>query len=80
MIQFCTYPVGDPTVHTLKPIDHKAYLDHICDGDNKQDRDSVISMVEAMLIRLKKDFPFLKRIALQSDNATCYQNTLLPLV
>ncbi|OWY94385.1 hypothetical protein PHMEG_00035905 [Phytophthora megakarya] len=37
-------------------------------------------MVEAVHIRLRQDIPGMKRLVLQSDNATCYQNILIPLV
>ncbi|KAF1313432.1 hypothetical protein FI667_g17364, partial [Globisporangium splendens] len=36
--------------------------------------------MEAILIRIKKDLPHIKKVVVLSDNATCYQNMLLPLV
>lgn len=61
-------------------VDQRLYFDHISQGDTKQDREAVISMIEAILMRIKRDLPQVKRIVIQSDNASAYQNTLLPLL
>lgn len=53
------------------------YMDHVVKNESKQDITSVISILEAVIIGLKKLFPRLTTIYLQSDNASCYQNTML---
>ena len=47
--------------------------DHISSGDSKQDSAAVMSYFEASCMRLKKDFPHIKQIYVQSDNAKCYK-------
>jgi len=37
-------------------------------------------MVEAICINLKNKFPQITEVILQSDNASCYQNSMLLLV
>lgn len=64
----------------MEAQDNRLYFDHISDGDNKQDRESVVSVIEAVMLRLREDLPSIKSIALQSDNATCYQNALVMLL
>ncbi|KAI9914195.1 hypothetical protein PsorP6_005904 [Peronosclerospora sorghi] len=56
--------------------DNKVYFDQISEGDNKQDRASVISMTEAMILRLKKELSHC--FSLITPPAT--RNTLLPLI
>ncbi|OWY99776.1 hypothetical protein PHMEG_00029166 [Phytophthora megakarya] len=60
--------------------EHKLYCDHLSLGDNRQDRDAVISVLEAVLIRLRKDLPTVKTVTLISNNTNYYQNALLPLI
>ena len=55
-----------------KAVERRKYLDQILQGDNKQDGLGVLSMVEAMLVHIKEELPFIKDIILQSDNAGCY--------
>lgn len=50
------------------------YFDDVSFGDNLQDSAAVISLIECILIRVRKMFPKIKRITLQSDNASCYQS------
>lgn len=49
------------------------YLDHIQRGANKQDAQCVFSVLEAVLLKLKKLKPEVDTITIQSDNAKCYQ-------
>ena len=53
------------------------YYDHISDGDSKQDWVAVVSICEAILCRIEKDYPHIEEVVLQSDNARCYQNSNL---
>ena len=55
-----------------KAVERRKYLDQILEGDNKQDGLGVLSMVEAMLVHIKEELPFITDIILQSDNAGCY--------
>lgn len=48
------------------------YLDQIMDGDNRQDAAAVASMIEACLHWVNKHLPHIKTVAIQSDNAKCY--------
>lgn len=80
LVRFFEYVEGDTSNQPPKACDQSMYFDHISKDDARQDRDSVVSLVEAVLIRLRKDFPFIKKIAVLTDNASCYQNALLPLV
>lgn len=76
------FEFNDDIQHSRSPsaTDTKIYYDHLSLDDSKQDRDSVLSLVEAVIIRLRKDLPSINCITLLSDNATCYQNWLLPLI
>lgn len=79
MVQYFTI-CAEGTSSDSRPQDYRLYFDHISDGDNKQDRNYVVSMIEAVMLRLREDLPHIKTITLQSDNATCYQNALVVLV
>jgi hypothetical protein len=60
---------------------NKIYLDHISENGNKQDKASVFSMVEAIVIDTVTKYPHIKEITLVlSDNASIYQNTMILLV
>ena len=61
-------------------VQNRYYMDHVVENESKQDITSVISILEAVIIGLKKMFPRLTTIYLQSDNASCYQNTMLLLL
>ncbi|EFX81178.1 hypothetical protein DAPPUDRAFT_102749 [Daphnia pulex] len=74
MITFYTVVAVDG-VHTA--VQNRYYMDHVVENESKQDITSVISILEAVIIGLKKLFPRLTTIYLQSDNASCYQNTML---
>ncbi|KAI9560512.1 hypothetical protein GHT06_011445 [Daphnia sinensis] len=74
MITFYTCVCVDG-VQTTVP--NKFYMDHVVENESKQDVTSVISILEAMIIAIKKLFPHITTIFLQSDNASCYQNTVL---
>ncbi len=55
------------------------YYDHISTGDSKQDWFAVLSYFEAVIIRMKKDLPHVKRVYVQCDNANCYRTVPLLL-
>jgi hypothetical protein len=57
----------------------KYYMDQIIDNENKQDKLAVCSLLEAVIIGIKEKLPEFSKITLLSDNAGCYQNTLLML-
>lgn len=79
MIDYYTYEFN--TVEdTWQAVDNKIYFDQVCDNDSKQDREAVLSLLEVTFYRIKRELPHIKRVTLLSDNATCYQNTLLPIV
>lgn len=69
LIQYYTMVEGVPTLS-------KFYLDQICENDNKQDKFAVISLVEAILLELKRHHPQIRKVIFQSDNAGCYQNSM----
>jgi hypothetical protein len=72
------------TYYTVNEIDgvrvvepNNIYMDHIVENENKQDVLSVVSILEAVIIGIKKWFPHLTTVVLQSDNASCYQSAAL---
>jgi len=69
LIQYYTMVESVPTLS-------KFYLDQICENDNKQDKFAVISLVEAILLELKRHHPQIRKVIFQSDNAGCYQNSM----
>jgi hypothetical protein len=54
------------------------FYDHTVSNDTKQDMWSVASLIEAIMMRIRRDLSHVKEIVLASDNATCYQNQVLP--
>ncbi|PXF48898.1 hypothetical protein BWQ96_01240 [Gracilariopsis chorda] len=56
------------------------FYDHIVQGDTQQDVSGVASLLEAAMMQLKIDLPKVKEVVAISDNATCYQNTRLPII
>lgn len=79
LIQYWEYQGGTAT-DAPAAVKQKLFFDHISSSDAIQDCECVLSMIEAVLIRLRKDLPHIKRIVLQSCNAPCYQNLLLSLL
>jgi hypothetical protein len=65
---------------TSAPFLNELYLDHIVDNENKQDKLAVISILEAVILAIRKHLPNIDQKILQSDNAGCYQNTMLMLL
>ena len=63
---------GETSQHPLQPH-HIVYYDHISSGDSMQDNGAVASYFEATCIRLRKDFPHINEIYVQTDNARCYK-------
>ena len=53
---------------------HIVYLDQILESSNKQDGIMVISLLEAAIVAITDQLPFITEIILQSDNALSYQN------
>lgn len=75
LIQFYTMnPPDDDNNQSEEPVLSKFYLDQICGNDSKQDKFAVVSLLESILIAIKRQHPHIKKIILQSDNAGCYQN------
>ena len=56
------------------------YVDQIVAGSNKQDGGAVLSMIEAALQAVKREFPFVSTISFQSDNAKCYHSKLFSML
>lgn len=54
-------------------------MDQIASEGCKQDVYSVFASLEAALMSIVIDLPFIKHLSLQSDNATSYQNNFLIL-
>jgi hypothetical protein len=77
MIQYYTM---EDLQGTSTPMLNKVYLDHMVDNENKQDKFAVFSIVEAIILAIKKKMPYIEKITFQSDNAGCYQNTMLMLL
>ncbi|GMF29003.1 unnamed protein product [Phytophthora lilii] len=82
LVRYFKYDDGSSSGETGHPtaVDTKLYYDRFSVSDMKQDREAVVSLIEAVLIRLKRDLPHITRITFLSDNATCYQNWLIPLI
>lgn len=78
MVQYFTVCEDEGT--SLKAQDNRLYFDYISDGDNKQDRESVVSMMKAVMLSLREDLPSIKAVTLQSGDAACYQNALVMLL
>ena len=53
---------------------HIVYIDQILESSNKQDGIMVISLIEASIVAINDQLPFINEIILQSDNALSYQN------
>jgi ABC-type uncharacterized transport system YnjBCD permease subunit len=75
MIQYYTMEdlEGTPT-----PMLNKLYLYHIVDNENKRDKLAVFSII--VIMAMKNLLPDTEKIIFQSDNAGCYQNTILMLL
>jgi hypothetical protein len=63
------------TVATELPL---LFYDQIVSNDAKQDMWSVASLIEAIMMRIRRDLSHVKEIVVISDNASCYQNQVLP--
>jgi len=61
-----------PSTEDVQPH-HISYYDHISSGDTTQDYQAVLSYFEAVCMRIKSDFPHVRQIYVQSDNARCYK-------
>ena len=57
-----------------EPRKNIVYIDQILESSNKQDGMMVISLLEAALVAINDQLPFIDEIILQSDNAMSYQN------
>jgi len=77
MIQY--YTMGNFEENTA-PFLNKLFLDHIVDNENKKDKLVVISILEIVKLAIRQHLPNIEQILLQSDNAGCYQNTMLMLL
>jgi hypothetical protein len=54
------------------------FYDHIVSNDTMQDMWSIASLIEAIMMRIRRDLPHVKDIVLVSDNSGCYQSQVLP--
>ena len=55
------------------------FVDTIVENDTAQDMLSTLSIVEALLCRIRQQLPSSTHLTFISDNATTYQNDLLPV-
>ena len=58
---------------------HISYYDHIYSGESKQYSPAVMSYFEASCMRIKKYFPRVEQIYVQSNNVKCYKTPELVL-
>ena len=57
------------------------YFDTVIEGDATQDIGAVLSIVEDVLLRMRRVLPdYVRNLTFQSDNARTYQNLCLPLM
>ena len=54
------------------------YINHINTFYHKQDAAYFLSIIEAILNSIKRIFPDITRVIMQSDNARLYQNSIVP--
>lgn len=74
MIQYFKAESDDGGVNRYA-VDHRLYVDHLSQSSSgRPDRDEVLSLIEAVLIRLRKDAPHVTSITIQTRAAPCYQN------
>lgn len=77
MLQYNTI---EETDGNLTPKLGKYYMGHVIDNENKQDKLAIFSLLEAVIMGMKEKLQTFSKITLLSDNAGCYQNTLLMLL
>ena len=65
--------------YELKATRYTSYIDQILSGTNKQDSMCVFSCLEAALLVIIEDLPFINNLVLQSDNANAYQSCMILL-
>lgn len=59
-------------------IETKVYFDHI--AQQREEKTAIVALVESVIVAIRRDLPHITSIILQSDNASCYQNAVLPVV
>ena len=59
------------------PKRHNIYIDQIMMDGTKQDAISVIGLLDAALATIHTEMKEIKSISLQSDNANCYQGSMV---
>lgn len=52
------------------------FVDHIAENDNVQDCIETVSIVEALMFRIKRQLPKCRQLWIVTDNARCYKNDL----
>ena len=58
----------------MKQKKHIVYIDQILEDCNKQDGATVLSLLEAALLVINDELPFIRNIIMQSDKANMLQN------
>ncbi|POM58272.1 LOW QUALITY PROTEIN: Hypothetical protein PHPALM_37101 [Phytophthora palmivora] len=58
-------------------VETQLYFDHICNGDNKQDKTAVVALYCSFA---SSRGPHITRLTFQSDNASSYQNAFVGLM
>lgn len=56
------------------------FLNHVVSDDTVQDGITASSILEAVLARLRVEYPGLKQVWILSDDSKCYQNVYLPVI
>ena len=55
------------------------HIDQILNNGNKKDAGAVIDLLEVSLVTIITNLPHIKEVYIQSDNAACYQGSLIIL-
>lgn len=61
-----------------KPVEMNVYFDHIT--EQIHDKAAVVALIEAIIVSVKRDLPHMTSIAVQCDNASYLQSSLLAMV
>lgn len=57
----------------------RVYIDHVCGNGTGQNTYAVGSILELVFRWIRKEVPNLKRIIVETDNASCYANKFIPV-
>lgn len=85
MLTFVPYldPTNRQLFHSEEPKDLEVehlYFDHVCRNTSKQDVISVLSILELVCRRIKRDMDTIQTMIIRACNAGNYRNKLIPVV